>query len=314
MITALGMPFIYGYNAICGILRGIGESLWPLLLIIVAAITNVGLDLLMVAGLGMGAAGAAIATVLAQALSFSVAFVLFCRKSNSLYFELKLSSFAMKRHEALALLKYGIPMAAQTTLIHLSQLFCISFVNAYGLVAASVNGIGNNIIRFCTIYTSSINNGAAVVVGQNLGAKKYERIREIVTSGLLITSSIAVVCCLFCLLIPRQIFGFFTSDTTVLDYSAAFLRTAAISFTLGAWHAPFGAVVTGSGNARLNLIVGLLDGIVLRIGISFFLVYAMDMGVMGFFYGNALARLAPCIICTAYYFSGRWKNRALMME
>ena len=92
------------------------------------------------------------------------------------------------------------------------------------------------------------------------------------------------------------------------------MHISVITFLLSAWQGPYNGVVTGSGHAKLSFVIGMLDGVVLRIGISLFLANVMGMGVYGYYYGNALARLAPCVICTWYFYSGRWAKRKLLSE
>ena len=99
-----------------------------------------------------------------------------------------------------------------------------------------------------------------------------------------------------------------------MDLGVTYLQISSIVFILSPVQGSMQAVINGSGNAKLSLIAGLLDGVVLRLGISFVLAYTMDMGIIGFFLGNNLARLAPAVIGLAYYLSGRWKSFKLISD
>lgn len=112
----------------------------------------------------------------------------------------------------------------------------------------------------------------------------------------------------------RQAFSLFTSDPEVIEFGVTYLRISLIVFALAPLQGSLGSVVTGSGFANLNFISGVLDGVILRLGISFFLAYTCGMGVTGFFFGNALARLGPTLVSGCYFLSGKWKTRKLLVE
>lgn len=97
-------------------------------------------------------------------------------------------------------------------------------------------------------------------------------------------------------------------------FGATYLRILTIALILSAIQGPFQAVITGCGHVKLSFASGLMDGVILRLGISFTFAYPLHMGVIGFFYGNALARLAPVVIGVGYYLSGKWINRKLLVE
>ncbi|MBC5580729.1 MATE family efflux transporter [Anaerofilum sp. BX8] len=314
MITALGMPFIFGYNAVCGILRGMGESKRPLEFIAISATANIFLDLFFVAVLDMRSAGTAWATLLSQFAAFAASLAFMYRKREHFQFDFKLRSFTMKKTHLKVLIELGIPLAASSTFIHLSQLYCNAQVNTFGLVASAVNSVGNKVVRFANIITSSINTGAAAMIGQNLGARKFDRVKKITYIALALASVMALLNCTVCVFAPTAVFRAFSSDPAVIDAGVPFMHISVITFLLSAWQGPYNGVVTGSGHARLSFVIGMLDGVVLRIGISLFLANVMGMGVYGYYYGNALARLAPCVICTWYFYSGRWTRRKLLSE
>lgn len=314
MITALGLPFIFGYNAVCGILCGMGESRRPLEFVTVAAVSNIFLDIFFVVFLKMGAAGTAWATVLAQFLAFGASLTFLYQKREQFGFEFKVSYFKIRKQHLVVLLKLGIPLAAQSAFIHLSQLYCAARVNQYGLVMSAVNSVGNKIVRLANIITTSLNAGTSALVGQNLGARKYIRVRHTVYTALVLGISLAAVNTLMAIFIPRQVFSVFSNDPEVIEYGVMYMHISIITFILSGLHGPFGGVVTGSGFSTLNFIMGMLDGVILRIGISLFLAEVVGVGVYGYFYGNALARLAPLFIASFYFFSGKWEKRKLLSE
>ena len=314
MITTFGLPFIFCYNAICGILRGMGESRRPLNFIIVAAITNVVLDYIFVAFLDMSSAGTALATIIAQIVSCVLAFRFLYVHRADFNFDFLPQSFVPVWDHLKVLLKVGFPMAVQSACIHLSLMFCNAQINSYGMVTSATNSIGNKVVRFSNLISNSMNTGAAAMIGQNLGAKQYDRAKQVVFTALRFAMALAVFNCIVALTAPKLLFGLFSSDPEVLQMSVNFMRISCVTFLLSCWMGPFGAMVNGSGFAALNFLIGILDGVVLRISISLFLAHVMHMGVYAFFWGNSLARLAPCVISTVYFFSGKWKTRKLLGE
>ena len=313
-ITCIGAPFIYGYNAVCGILRGMGESKRPMIFVIIAAVSNIIMDLLFVVVFRMEAAGTALATVIAQFASFAAAFVFMYRKREHFDFDFKLSSFKVYKKPLLVLLRLGIPRALQSSLINVSLLFCSSRINAFGIIASATNSVGNKITRFANIITQSVDTGAATMIGQNLGARKNDRAKKTVHVALAIALGVAAVNSLAAIFAPRLIFSIFTNDPEVIEFGVTFMRISIITFILAAVMGPYQAMITGSGNASLGFLVGILDGVVLRIGLSLLFGELMGMGVVGYFYGNALPRLAPCIIGIIYFYTNAWEKRRLLTE
>jgi len=313
-IVSLGLPFVFGYNAICGALRGMGESKRPLLFVSVAAVANLVLDLLLVAVFPLEAAGTAIATVVGQFASCLASAIFLQCHGHKFGFEMKASGFAIHRHHLGVLLELGIPLTLQSACIHFSQLICAAQINGFGLLASTTNSIGNKVNKMVNIFTTSVNGGTSAMVGQNLGAKEYERVKKTIYTALGMCAVFSAFGCAIALFLPKTVFSLFTQDPTVMEGGVAFMRVSVITFVLSAVQGPFMASVTGSGHAKLNFVAGMLDGVILRLGISFTFAYLLEMGVTGFYYGNALARLGPVIIGISYFYSGKWKTRKLLLE
>ena len=314
IVTTLGFPFIFGYNEICGVLRGMGESKRPLLFISIAAALNIFMDLLLVAVFHLGAMGTAIATVIAQIGSCTAAFIFMYRRKEQFDFELKLSYFKIKKEALLIILKLGIPKMVQTVCIRFSLLWCNAHINSYGLVASATNSVGNKIQKMCTVFVSAVDTGAGAMIGQNLGARKYDRVKKTVWTALGCTLTAAAVASFLALQIPEVLYGFFTNDPAVIEMGIIYMRILVLTFFLSALLGTFQAVVTGSGFASFSFLIGMMDGVVCRIGFSILFVYGLGMGITGFFYGNAMARSLPAVICFLYFICGKWKTRKLLVE
>ena len=175
MITALGYPFIFGYNAVCGILRGMGESKRPLFFILVAATVNIVLDILLVAVFHLEAAGTAIATTASQMGAFIAAFIFMWKKRERFDFELKLSYLSLDREILWVLIRLGIPQVVRSMFVRFGMLWVNASANSYGLVVSATNSVGNKLQKFLEVFIQGIDTASASMIGQNLGARKTER-------------------------------------------------------------------------------------------------------------------------------------------
>lgn len=311
LITAIGMPFIFGYNAICAILRGMGESKRPLIFVSVAATVNIALDLLLVVGFGMEAAGTAIATVASQIGAFAASFIYLYNRRELIGFKLKLRYFHMNKHDLGVILKLGIPQMVRVISVQGSMLWVKSNINAYGLIVSSTYSIGNKIEKLMTIFINGVDQAGGAMMGQNIGAKKYDRVKEIMGKMIIVALSIALCVAVLFLTVPDMLFGLFTNDAAVIEYGRVFLQIMSIGCIVVGFAGCGKAISTGSGAAGLSLALGVLDGVT-RILICLFFSKVLHQGSQAYFWGAALCQLIPGIVAYSYYFSGKWKKKKLL--
>lgn len=312
IICSAGMFFVYGYNTISAILRGMGDSTRPFIFIAVAAILNVILDIIFVGPLGMEAAGAALATTISQAVAFFVSVIYLYRHRDTFGFDFKLKSFAIDKATFKALSLLGLPLTVQSSAINISMLYVSAGINNYGLVYSSVYGIGSKLQSLMFIITNSISTASSTMFGQNLGAGKYDRVKKIFWYGNLYCIVFFIAVAVACLGFPEFIFQLFTQDADVIAQAPHFMITLVVMFSGFATMTAGIALINGIGNGSLSLITALLDGVIVRIGLCILL--AQPMGVWGYFWGNALAGYISTIIGDLYYLTGAWKKRKLMVH
>ena len=305
-----GTLFIYGYNLVSAILRGMGDSRHPFLFIAIASVINAVLDILFVGPLGMGPRGAALATVIGQAVSFLFALRLLYKNRGQIGFDFKPAHFRMYPSVTKPLISLGIPMVIQSAAITFSMLFVNAYVNTYGTVAVAVTGVARKLETMIGVVSQAISSAGGAMVAQALGAGKVKRVPKIVLHALWIVAIPASVFAAITALKPEWLFGLFSSDPEVLAMSITYIPVAMVQY-LGCTLRPASfALINGSGNSRLNLLVALLDGMVCRIGLALLLGVTLGMGIRGFWFGNALSGLVPFLIGFTYLFSGAWKRRA----
>jgi len=313
-ITSFGLPLVFGYNAISSVLRGMGDSKSPLLFIAIAAVINLIGDLVFIVVFNMGAAGTAYATIIGQGCSLIFSVFLLYKKKNQFGFDFKLSSFKIEKDKLSVISKIGFPMALRSCCITITQLVLMSFVNTYGLVEAAAYAIGDKIVHLTNIFDTSTKSAAGSMIAQNIGADKPDRVKKIVNSSFIITMSTTALLIALSLLIPNEIFRLFTKDTDVIALSRQFMNIACIIFLLSGIMSPLDSVVTGTGQALLSLLGGILDGVVFRILFSILFANVLEMGVPGFFLADALARTGPIIIGAIYYYGGFWKKAKKLVK
>ena len=220
-ICGAGILFIVAYNLLSAIFRGLGDSKSPLLFVLVACIVNIIGDLILVAGLHMDAAGAAIATVTAQALSVVFAVMLLLKKD--LPFAITKKDFRLNP-QCRKFLKIGLPLALQEFLTQISFLALCAFVNRLGLEASSGYGVACKIVNFAMLVPSSLMQSMASFVSQNIGAGKKKRAKQSMFTG--IGVGLAVGCVVFVLVLFKGdvLCSAFSTDAAVIQNGFAYLK------------------------------------------------------------------------------------------
>ena len=303
-----GTVFIYGYNLVSAILRGMGDSKHPFMFIAIASILNLVLDLLFVGPMHMGPQGAALATVIGQSVSFLFALTLLYRHREQIHFDFRLSHFRVSRNVIRPLLSLGIPMVIQSAAITFSMLFVNSYINQYGKVAIAVTGIARKLENMISIVAQAISAAGGAMISQALGARKISRVPKVVFHALWIVAIPSAIFALITLFRPDWLFGIFSQDPEVLKMVLElYIPVAMIQYLGCTLRPPAFALINGSGNSKLNLAVALLDGVACRIGLSILLGVTFAWGITGFWYGNAISGCVPFVIGFAFLLSGRWK-------
>lgn len=308
----LGIPFTYLNGGLSALLRGMGDSKHPTWFVAAAAASNVVLDLLLVAVFDMRAAGAAIATSFSQAIGAVCCIVYLYRNRESLGFDFKLESFRMDGPTLKTIIKLSAPLALQVMAINVSMLFINAWINAYGVIASAVNGVGSKLYSLVTIITNAMQTAVATFVGQNLAAGKQHRARRCMGISQLCCLAFWALMVLVCLFLPRALFGLFTTEADVLDLAPEYMHIQIVMYlSFALMSTPIG-FLNGLGNVNLNLIIALIDGVVARIGLS--LLLAIPLGLHGYWWGSALAGFVSVIWGWLYYWRGNWQERKLLVD
>ena len=308
-VCMAGLIFIYGYNIVSAILRGMGDSKHPFIFIGIAAILNVILDILFVIVLDFGPGGAALATVISQAVSFISCSIFLITHQSQFSLDIKPKNFLLWDKEMLGdLVKLGTPMAIKSASVQVSKLFVNSWINSYGVEVSAFAGIANKVSSIANLVSNAMNTAGSTITGQNIAAGKFDRVKKILLCLAAITLSIAGLFSLMIILFPTVVFGIFTSDQAVLSIAGGYIPIAVLLFAGAALRSVMNALINGSGNYKINFVTAILDGIVMRIGLAVLFGLALNMKHYGFWLGDALAGFTPFWIGLVYYLTGWWKK------
>jgi putative MATE family efflux protein len=311
-ICCMGILFTCLYNMISAIFRGMGDSRHPLVFIAIASVVNIVLDIIFVCEFQMGAAGAAIATVIGQAVSVLCSITFLLHHQDTYYFSLRLKDFRIEGKIVAALFKLGIPMALQSSAVYISFLFVSSIINSIGVDVSAAFGAAQKIRNIPNTFTQAIGLGATAMVGQNFGARKMDRVQKIYRTGCAINMAFCLVAALVLGIFPRQAFMLFTKDTQVLVYAKMAIFCIIIELPAKTFLPSGHALINGCGNVRLSVILGICDAFAGRILLTVLLGRILGFGVNGYFMGYCLATYVTAIPQVMYYLSGKWKNRQVV--
>lgn len=314
IICALGLVFTAGYNMVSAVLRGMGDAKRPFLFIGIASAVNLVLDILFTGFLGMGVAGAAWATITGQGVSFIFSIYYLFRRREEFGFDFKRESFIPNKKYLAMIAELGTPMAIQSGCINLSMLVVNAMINEVGVVASATFGVGVRIDDIVNKISQGIQYAAVPMISQNIGAKNNERAKRIVKCAWMLSIAFTVVCMILYITLGKQLFMMFSDDPLVHDMSSEFVRAILWMFPAFALMRGSGAFVQGIGNARLSMVLAILDGVLLRIGLSWLFGIALELGFFGFVLGYGLAPYGYAIPATIYFLSGIWQKRRALAE
>lgn len=265
-ICGSGIFFIVAYNLMAAIFRGLGDSKSPLLFVLVACIVNIIGDLILVAGLHLDAAGAALATVFAQAISVVCAIILLIRKK--LPFKIRKSDFRINE-QCKKFLGIGLPLALQEFLTQVSFLALCAFVNRLGLNASSGYGVACKIVNFAMLIPSSLMQSMASFVSQNVGAGDSKRAKHSMYTGIAVGLTFGVAVFALVMLKGDLLSAVFSTDTAVIENAYAYLKGFAPETIVTAILFSMVGYFNGNNQTLWVMIQGLVQTLLVRLPLAY---------------------------------------------
>lgn len=267
-ICGCGILFIVAYNVLSAVFRGLGDSRSPLLFVLVACLVNVAGDLVLVAGLHLDAAGAALATVLAQAVSVVCALAILCRKKLPFTFR---KSDVRLNEQCRRFLTIGLPLALQEFLTQLSFLALCAFVNRLGLAASSGYGVASKIVSFVMLVPSALMQSMASFVAQNIGADNVKRAKKSMLTGIAVGVAFGIVMFALVLLKGDVLAGLFSTDAEVVRRGFEYLRGFAPETIVTAVLFSMVGYFNGSNQTLWVMIQGLIQTLLVRLPLAYYM-------------------------------------------
>lgn len=267
-ICGCGILFIVAYNVLSAVFRGLGDSRSPLLFVLVACLVNVAGDLVLVAGLHLDAAGAALATVLAQAVSVGCALAILRRKKLPFTFR---KSDVRLNEQGRRFLAIGLPLALQEFLTQLSFLALCAFVNRLGLAASSGYGVASKIVSFVMLVPSALMQSMASFVAQNIGAGNVKRAKKSMFTGIAVGVAFGIV--MFALVLRKGdvLAGLFSTDAEVVRRGFEYLRGFAPETIVTAVLFSMVGYFNGSNQTLWVMIQGLIQTLLVRLPLAYYM-------------------------------------------
>ena len=309
-----GMIFMFLYNAISGVLRGMGDSKRPLYFVLIAAVTNVVLDLVLVGKLGMASAGAAWATIASQALSVIISLLYLIKKK--FFSEYTLSDFKINKERLGPLFKIGLPSSVQSLVVSLSFLTLTALVNSLpnADIASACQGIGGKINSFAILPGLAISSAISSMAGQNIGAGEYKRAKKTMYIGMIMAFSISVIVFAVVNLFPEFLIRLFDSEPEVIETGARYLKIISFDYLFASIMFCYNGLAIAAGRTYIALINALVNGIFIRVPLAYLFVNAMDMGFDGIAMAMGMASIGGIIIGAIFVKTGKWQNKIVGIE
>ncbi|MBP3620920.1 MAG: MATE family efflux transporter [Lachnospiraceae bacterium] len=296
------------YNYAAQVMRALGDAKTPLIFLVFATILNVGLDFLFILGFDMGVKGAAYATIIAQAIS-AVGSLIFAYAKNP-YFKLKLAHYKLDLEKAKMCISIGFPLAMQGFTIASSCVILQKFVNGFDAAVVTAFTVTSRIEQFVQQPFSSLSTAMSTFTGQNMGARKTERVRNALISAVKITAVISIVMLAVCYLAGEYIVGCFVEDPEVIAIGTRGLRIISLMFfPLGIIYVTRG-LLNGANDTFYAMINGIIE-VCCRVGFAILLVSVFPVGKWSVWLATGLTWVVTGIAGTIRYKQGVWLKKCI---
>lgn len=314
-IICWGTVFVFGYNAVCSVLKGLGDSKSPLYFVGIATIINIVLDILLVGPLGMGTAGAAYATITAQGISFVIS--IFYLRKHKVFFSADVhKKFTLQMDKLFSILKVGLPTAIQMVVVNTAYLLVTGMLNQFGTSVSAASGVGLQINTFAGMPCWAIGQAVTAMVGQCMGAGEIKRARKVVKIGLLLNISVTLAVVIGVQVFAEQLILLFGSTSAeVINDGVYYLRVCCgVNSLIYAAMYTLDSFAIGVGAANIAMLNALLDAVIVRLPVSWLLAFTLNMGFPGIYYGQALSPILPAIVGFLYFQNKGWERKTLIQK
>lgn len=315
IIYYLGIAGFAYYNILAGVLRGLGDSMSALLFLLVASALNVVLDLLFVAVFNMGVPGVALATILAQGISAVLCIIKLAKMRNTFDFSFKL--LKIEKEYALRLIKLGLPSGLTQGIFSIAMMVVQSLTNSFGEMVIACNVIVMRVDGFAMMPNFTFGNAMTTYAGQNIGARKMNRVEKGTKDGTIIAVAVSTVITLLILTFGRQLMGVFTDTKELVDMSMRMMRILAIGYIAMAVTQCLSGVMRGAGDTMTPMWISFITTVILRVPIAYGIAYFTRSAAFptgrpeSTFISLLVSWTLGALITIIFFKRGKWKNKSL---
>lgn len=314
-ILFLGSAGIAFYNILCGILRGLGDSVSALIYVAVACVVNIVLDLFFVIKCNMGINGVAIATVIAQFVSVILCLLKLMKMTTMFDFHVKF--FRLDKHISWNIVRLGLPSGITQAIMSMAMLFVQSLTNSFGEQLIAANVIIMRVDGFAMLPNFSFGTAMTTYAGQNVGANDYDRVKKGAKQGTIMAVVISAVITGSILFFGKYLMGIFTDTASLVDLSMRMMRILAVGYIAVALTQSLSGVMRGAGDTMTPMWISIMQTIVIRVPLAYGLVYLSKTAEYPggraecIFISLLIAWVMGAILTTIFYMRGKWRKGAL---
>ena len=305
-ICSAGTLFIVAYNLVGSIFRGIGDSKIPLLTVTIACVLNILGDFILVAVFNLGAIGAAIATVFAQAMSVALS-LLIIRKRN-LPFDFSRKYIRPDTNHIKSILRLGTPIALQDLLVSISFLVILAIVNSLGLNESAGIGVAEKVCAFIMLIPSAFMQAMSAFVAQNMGATKYDRAKKALWCGIISSLTVGIIVGYFSFFHGDILAAIFTKDALIIAPATEYLKAYAIDCIFTSFLFCFMGYFNGCGNTTFVMIQGIIGGICVRLPVSWAMSKIIPVSLFKIGLATPIASFVQILLCLGFFVITQRKN------
>lgn len=317
MILMIGIGGLAFYNILSGILRGMGDSVSALLYLLIATVMNIVLDIFFVKDLQMGVSGVALATVIAQTFSGILCLIRLMKMRD--IFDLKLRYLRPKKKYCFSLIRLGIPSGLTQMILSMAMIVVQSLTNSFGEQFIAANVIVMRVDGFAMMPNFSFGTTMTTYAGQNVGARKYDRVYQGARQGTLIAMATSATITGLILIFGRQLMGIFTDTVSLVDLSRRMMGILAVGYIAMAVTQCLQGTMRGAGDSMTPMWISIITTIVIRIPVAYGIAFLTRTPELPngrqecVFISLLVSWVMGAVISTIFYRLGRWKKKALEM-
>ena len=298
-ICGAGTLFIIAFNVLGGVFRGIGNAKLPLISVAIACVTNIAGDLLLVGGLGWGAAGAAAATVFAQAVSVVISILIIRRME--LPFSFSRQEFRWEKHTVGQVVRLGLPIATQDLLVCISFLAITAIVNALGVIPSAGVGVAEKICGFLLMVPSAYMQAMSAFVAQNMGAGRPDRAKKALIGAISTSLAVGVILSYFSFFHGGLLAQLFARDAAVIAAAAEYLKAYAVDCLLVSFLFCIIGYFNGCGRTAFVMIQGIAGAFLVRIPVSWMMSRVQPVSLFGVGLATPASTVVQLLLCAGYF-------------